>query len=58
MNAQEGKALALKLREEYSDLASVEAIFDRAKSEGRFANETEALIVWGRLHKLIRGETN
>ena len=57
-NVGNGKAIALELREEFSHLNSAQEIFDHARSEERFINENDALIVWGRLFKLMMSENN
>jgi hypothetical protein len=53
MNKEEAVAIAEAIVKRYPEIDNVQDIFDKARNDGYFNNETQALIVWGRLMRLL-----
>lgn len=51
--AEFAKAFALKLVSDYPQAKNVQELMEIARAEGRFENDSEALIVWGRVCRLL-----
>ena len=49
---------AKKLVELYPNAKTVEDVIDQAKEDGRFENEDEMLMVWGRLLRILPNRLN
>jgi hypothetical protein len=53
MNKEEAVAIAEAIVKRYPEINNVQDIFDKVRNDGYFDNETEALMVWGRLMRLL-----
>jgi hypothetical protein len=53
MNKEEAVVIAEAIVKRYPEINNVQDIFDKARNDGYFNNETQALIVWGRLMRLL-----
>ena len=53
MNAQEAKAKATELVAKYPHATNVQDLIDIAIANKEFSNQTESLIVWGRVCRLL-----
>jgi hypothetical protein len=53
MNKEEAVVIAQSIVKRYPEINNVQDIFDKARNDGYFNNETQALIVWGRLMRLL-----
>jgi hypothetical protein len=53
MNTKEATAIAQSIVKRYPEINNVQDIFDKARNDGYFNDETQALIVWGRLMRLL-----
>jgi hypothetical protein len=53
MRKEIATAIAESIVKRYPEIDNVQDIFEKAKNDGYFNNETEALAVWGRLMRLL-----
>jgi hypothetical protein len=51
-------ALASKLVSDYPNAQTVQQLMNQAQADGRFENNTEILLVWGRVCRLLPQEEN
>jgi hypothetical protein len=56
MNIEQAKARALEVRQMYPNLMTVEDIIDSARLDGVITDKNEVIIIWARLHRVIRDE--
>jgi hypothetical protein len=53
MTVEQGKKLALDITEAFPEAKTVQEAFDLAREANMFADETEGMIAWGRLMRLL-----
>ena len=53
MTVEQGKQLALDITKTFPEAKTVQEAFDFAREANMFADETEAMIAWGRLMRLL-----